>query len=198
MAAQHAVKSDDGVGAGIFMTYNESTSLVYLVTARAEVAMRVKSLDAALAFMRTAMGLPASAPLTICVHEIAVLDNEKVEGYDPAATQAFCDRCFFVRRRVGVVCPASTKAALFLSSFNQLSLIGRIWNWQSNGVLSQTTKMRDTVAVRDPIPLGGNWGEEKFLRGWGQKYRGKKMGPPETTCSPHKSRKIFEGMGTKI
>ena len=35
---------------------------------------------------------------------------------------------------------------------------------------------------RDPIPLGGNWGEEKFLRGWGQKERGK-MGPPETTYS---------------
>ena len=185
MAAQHVVKSDDGVGAGIFMTDNESTSLVYLVTGNdefrcfavqlllhyavpAEVTMRVKSLDAALAFMRTAMGLPASAPLTICVDEIAVLDKEKVEGYDPAATQAFCERCFFVRRRVGVVCPASTKAAaLFLSSFNQLSLIGRIWNWQSNGVLSQTTKMRDSGSR--PYPLGGKLGGRKIFEGMGTK-----------------------------
>ena len=101
IAAQHAVKSDDGVGAGIFMSYNQSTSLVYRATRSdelrcfavqlllhyevpAEVAKRVKSLDAALAFMRAAMDLPASAPLTICVDEIAVLDKQKAAGHDPA------------------------------------------------------------------------------------------------------------------
>ena len=100
IAAQHAVKSD-GVGAGIFMSYNQSTSLVSGVTGSdelrcfavqlllhyevpAEVAKRVKSLDAALAFMRAAMDLPGSAPLTICVDEIAVLDKQKAAGHDPA------------------------------------------------------------------------------------------------------------------
>ena len=47
-----------------------------------------------------------------------------------------------------------------------------------------------------PYPLGGKLGGRKFFEGMGTKRKGK-MGPPETTCSPHKSRKFFEGMGTK-
>ena len=94
IAADHAVQNDDG-GAGIFVTYNGGPT-VYPITPWDElrcfavqlllsqgvpdnIAERVKSLDAALEFMRKAKDLSPSAPLTICVDEIAVLDGQKVE-----------------------------------------------------------------------------------------------------------------------
>ena len=102
IAADHAVHNDDG-GAGIFVTYNGGDA-VYPITpwdelrcfavqlllsqgVPAKIAERVKNLDVALEFMREAKYLSPSAPLTICVDEIAALDGQKVAlgpWYDPA------------------------------------------------------------------------------------------------------------------
>ena len=100
IAAHHAVQKD----AGIFVTYN-GASPVAAVTPRdelrcfavqlllsqgvpAEIAARVESLDVALKFMRKAKNLSSSAPLTICVDEIAVLDGQKVSALGPGSDPA--------------------------------------------------------------------------------------------------------------
>ena len=102
IAARHFVKDRDGNGAGVFVTYNE-TSDVYPVekgeetrcfgaqlllscldSRTAEIATRAKTLDDALAVVRRLMGVPGTTPLTICVDEISKLDKQKNEGYDPA------------------------------------------------------------------------------------------------------------------
>ena len=49
-----------------------------------EIATRAKTLDDALAVVRSLMGVPGTTPLTICVDDISTLDKQKHEGYDPA------------------------------------------------------------------------------------------------------------------
>ena len=92
------MKDRDGNGAGIFVTYNE-TSEVYPVLKgeetrcfgaqlllscvgrrTAEIATRVKTLGG----RAEPDGMPGTTPLTICVDSISQLGLQTVEGYDPA------------------------------------------------------------------------------------------------------------------